>query len=364
MSSRFLRHFSVSLRRCVRRPACQQVLYFDSMSRRPTIADVARRCGVTPATVSYVLNGKDDMTSAAMRKKVNAAVQELGYAPDLAARNLNRQQTRIIGLFAPPRLHVSEGLNEAILEGASYVLQSSGYEVFFELPPMIGESHPMPFWRFDGAILMEGPRKSVADELDQRQVPYVSINSSVGKPLVSVLSDDAMGMNLALDYLAKMGHKRFAYANARPFHSKHYSVVERHEALVAGARRRKVFLSDGHETPFEDARRFVQEHVVDNRVTAVITYDHQLATFISAAALEMKLEIPRHFSLLCFNDVFPVMALFPAVTAIAVNGKEMGRIGSQMLLEQLSIGKRQKRGQIVRIEEKLIIRASTVPPVG
>ena len=64
---------------------------------RPTIADVARICGVTPATVSRVLNAKKKFsTSEAVREKILSTAQKLGYVPDLAARNLNRRSTRII----------------------------------------------------------------------------------------------------------------------------------------------------------------------------------------------------------------------------------------------------------------------------
>src|SRR2546423_7430941 len=67
---------------------------------RPTITDVARLCGVTPATVSRVLNGKQKFSaSEAVRQKIFATAHKLGYVPDLSARNLNRRATRIIGLL-------------------------------------------------------------------------------------------------------------------------------------------------------------------------------------------------------------------------------------------------------------------------
>src|SRR5204863_4642904 len=130
------------------------------MRDRPTITDVARLFGVTPATVSRVLNGKKKFsTSEAVREKILATSQKLGYVPDLAARNLNRRATRIIGLFASPQTHLAEGINESLLEGIAEVLHAGGYDVFFELSPNSAE-HGMPFWRFDGAILMQAPRQA------------------------------------------------------------------------------------------------------------------------------------------------------------------------------------------------------------
>src|SRR5438477_3586019 len=115
---------------------------------RPTITDVARLCGVTPATVSRVLNGKKKFTtSEAVREKILATAQKLGYVPDLAARNLNRRSTRIIGLFASPQTHVAEGINESLLEGIAEVLHAGGYDVFFELSASSSMDAALPFWR-------------------------------------------------------------------------------------------------------------------------------------------------------------------------------------------------------------------------
>src|SRR5687768_675617 len=100
---------------------------------RPTITDVARLCGVTAATVSRVLNGKKKFsTSEAVREKIFDTARKLGYVPDLAARNLNRKATHIIGLFASPQTHVAEGINESLLEGLAEVLHAGGYDVFLD----------------------------------------------------------------------------------------------------------------------------------------------------------------------------------------------------------------------------------------
>src|SRR4051812_30453036 len=132
---------------------------------RPTITDVARICGVTPATVSRVLNGKKKFSaSEAVREKILDTARKLGYVPDLAARNLNRRDTHIIGLFASPRTHVAEGINESLLEGIAEVLHAGGYDVFFELSSSDGPERGLPFWRFDGAILMQAPKAETITE--------------------------------------------------------------------------------------------------------------------------------------------------------------------------------------------------------
>src|SRR3954454_2863481 len=234
---------------------------------RPTISDVARICGVTPATVSRVLNGKKKFSaSEAVRQKIFETARKLGYVPDLAARNLNRRSTRIIGLFASPQTHVAEGINESLIEGIAETLHAGGYDVFFELSAL--SARAMPSWRFDGAILMQAPKPETVTELDRRRVPYVCVNERVGNPVASVLADDVMGMTRALEHLAQLGHRRIAYANARPSYLSHHSVTDRYETLLSAARQRRLDLVDGHDAPFASAGDFLRDAVVEGGATA------------------------------------------------------------------------------------------------
>lgn len=337
---------------------------FRRLSSRPTITDIAKIVGVTPATVSRVLNAKKEFSaSRPVREKILATAQMLGYVPDLAARNLNRKETRIIGLFASPLTHASEGINDALFEGLSEVLHAGGYDVFYELSAVATNARPLPFWRFDGAVLMQAPKPSTVAELDRRRVPYVCVNERVGRPLACVLSNDVMGMNRALDHLAQLGHKKVAYANARATYFSHYSVPERYETLLFGSRVRGMDLVAGHEAPFTSASDFLRNSVIEEGATAVITYDHNIAVNLVGAAPTLGLRIPQSVSLICFNDMFPVALLPPPLTAVAVSGREMGRIGGDLLLNHLLSASVQSE-RVVRVSEDLIVRASTARPRG
>jgi LacI family transcriptional regulator len=333
-----------------------------NVGSRPTITDVAKLCGVTPATVSRVLNGKQKFSaSEAVREKILDTARKLGYVPDLAARNLNRRNTRIVGLFASPQTHVAEGINESLIEGIAEVLHAGGYDVFFELSAVSGRDRALPFWRFDGAILMQAPRAETVAELDRRRVPYVCVNERVGNPAAFVVADDVMGMTHAVEHLLQLGHKRLAYANARATYFSHYSVTDRYETLLAIAKRRPLKLVEGHDTPFSSATEFLSNVVVEHGATAIITYDHHIAVSLLGTAGKMNLRVPHDFSLICFNDVFPVALLSPPLTAIAVSGREMGRIGADLLLNNLLAPHGQNKREI-RVPEDLIVRASTSTP--
>jgi LacI family transcriptional regulator len=334
--------------------------------KRPTITDVAKLCGVTPATVSRVLNAKSEFsTSDAVRERILETARKVGYVPDLAARNLNRQSTHIIGVFASPRTHIAEGINESLLEGIAGVLHPAGYDVFFELSPLNDIKHALPFWRFDGAILMQAPKPETVAELDRRRVAYVCVNERVGKPVAHVLADDTMGTNRVLDHLAQLGHKRIAYANARGTYFSHYSVGERYQTLLSGAKKRGMTLVPGHDQPFESPEEFINQSVKADGATAVITYDHHIAVVVVGASYAMGVKIPDDVSLVCFNDVFPIALLPPPLTAVKVSGHEMGRVGAELLLNALASKKTAAApgaSKEIRVPEDLVVRGSTAPP--
>jgi LacI family transcriptional regulator len=336
--------------------------YNPDVIKRVTLSDVAKVCGVTPATVSRVLNDKAEFTaSEAVRERILQTARKMGYVPDLAARNLNRQETHIIGVFASPYTHIAEGINESLLAGAASVLHPAGYDVFFEMSSAEKRKHALPFWRFDGALLIQQPKPETVQELDRRHVAYVCINEKIGKPAAYVLADDPMGMNMALDHLHQLGHSRIAYANAPSNYFSHYSVIDRYETLLSGVKERKMTLVEGHDQSPSSAGEFVEAAVSENGATAVISYDHQMAVKLVGAATAMNLRIPADFSLVCFNDVYPVGVLHPPLTVVAVSGREMGQMGADLLLNLLTSGKPGK-GKEIRVPESLIVRGSTAPP--
>ncbi len=308
------------------------------MSQRVTIVDVAKVCGVTPATVSRVLNQKKKFsTTETVRDRIFDAAKKMGYVPNLAARNLVRQETHIVGVFASPLTHIAEGINESLLEGFASVLHPAGYDVFFEMSPAESRKHAVPFWRFDGALLMQQPKPETVEELDRRGVPYVCVNEPRRQSAGEHPGRRCDGDGRAVEYLRQLGHKRIAYANTDPYYFSHYSITERYETLLASVKKHRMELVLGHEEPFKEAVNFLNLTVKANGATAIISYDHRIAVRLVGAAMTMGLRIPQDFSLICFNDVYPVELLSPPLTAVAVSGKEMGRIGRRSAAEAAGV---------------------------
>ena len=176
------------------------------MAKRTRLEDIAKLCGVSTATVSRILNKHSDFSaSAEVRKRVLETTARVGYAPDLAARNLNRKQTNLIGVFASPFTHFSQGINEPLMDGIAEVVHAHNFDAFFEISRQAPAANALPFWRFDGAILLQSPPPEITTALDTRKVPYVSLNEVIGKPVSTVLADDVMGTELALAQFRRVG---------------------------------------------------------------------------------------------------------------------------------------------------------------
>ena len=339
-------------------------------ARPPTIKDVARLSGVTPATVSRVLNAKRNFSvSPEVRARIEATAREIGYVPDLAARNLNRRQTRIVGVFAAPGTHFAEGINEKLLDGIAAVLHPAHYDVFFQLTGGDRGSPALPAWRFDGAIVMQAPRPETIAKLDHRRAPYVGVNESSPNALYNVLADDRMGMEKCLDHLHQLGHRRIAYVNARRTYLPHYSVAMRLEALVEGAPRRGMNVVARDDAAPADTTAFLRQAVRDG-ATACIAYDQYLAVTIVGAAAALGLRLPQDLSLICFNDLFPISILPTPLTAVSVNGYEIGRSGAELLLSRIQppdegrpagLPLPDSEGATIWVPEDLVVRASTAP---
>lgn len=332
-----------------------------SMRRRPRLEDIAKLCGVSTATVSRILNKDTDFSaSVEVRKRVLETSQRMGYAPDLAARNLNRKQTNLIGVFASPYTHFSAGINEPLLDGIAEVIHSQDYDAFFEISRREPTANVLPFWRFDGAILLQSPPPEITSALDARHVPYVSLNEVIGNPVSTVLADDIMGTTLAMQHFFELGHRRIAYANAHKVAFSHYSVNDRHDTVMRYAEQHEMQVADGHDVRFESADNFLANAVMTQRATAVLSYDHQIGIQLLSAASRLGLRVPDDFSLICFNDLFPVAELFPALTAVAVSGLAMGKMAGSLLIQSISGAGADLPSQI-KLPEKLVVRSSTGP---
>ncbi len=327
-----------------------------------TIREIAQKLNLSHTTVSRVLNNKKDVfVSDQTRMRVMTAAREMCYLPNLAARSLRDSKTNMVGVFGSPRIQLDSGLIPAIIRGIRSVLQAGNLDLFFAFSLEGDEDRSaLPAWRFDGAIVLQTPTPATIRHLIELGQPFICINEWV-EEVPCILCDDASGTRQALNYLHSLGHQRIAYANSAVWHFDHYSIRERHDTFVTWIREQNLPLLAGHEdrSALTDRTAFVRSAMIDQKATAVLAYDHVVAIDIMSAAQRLGLRIPQDFSLVGFNDEYLVDRLEPALTVVAPESEEMGRLGAGMLLRRLAD---ETVPATTRVPEALIIRRSTAAP--
>jgi len=328
-----------------------------------TIREIAQKLNISHTTVSRVLsNKKDTFIADETRQRVLDAAKEIGYRPNLAARSLRDARTNMVGVFGSPRIRLDTGLIPEIIQGIRSVLSVRHFDLFFAFSPEGDQiNSALPAWRFDGAIVLQAPMPATIRHLIEFGQPFVCINEKIDEA-PCILCDEESATRQSLEYLRSLGHRRIAYANASSWHFDHYSVQERHDTYLAWMQEQGAIPVGEHadRTQGMDRTAFLRRAVIEQKATAVLAYDHVVAVDVVSAAQRLGLEIPRDFSLLNFNNEFPVEHLAPPLTVTAPESYEMGRLGAELLLRRMEAPE-EEIPTITRVPAKLILRASTAP---
>ena len=185
--------------------------------KRTTIKDIAKAVGVTPAVVSYVLNGKKYKVSDETFSKVQNAIKELNYIPNLTARSLVNSKSRLIGVIIPQtedssQLLLTNPFYSEIVSGFESKLREYGYHMLLSGVDK-GKSYldTSVQRNLDGAIIMGIYQEQFYEELKQARIPIILIDSYISDNyFYRVGIDDEYGGYIATKYLIDQGHREIA----------------------------------------------------------------------------------------------------------------------------------------------------------
>lgn len=334
--------------------------------KRPTVREIALRCEVSVATVSRVLNAnfKNGFSvSKELHDRIIRTAEELGYRPNLAARNLVQQRTHIVAILG---LHVfcewPTSIYQLTCDAAIRQLQNHGYNVCTSAPNLEKDNTELPPWRVDGVIVVQECSKETIDEMERIQLPYVVVNGVGGPSCTAVVPDDINATKRAIAHLLDLGHKRIAYAGQSPEHRHHISIEHRHVTYFTELNANGLEPISGHEKCFTSGLDFLVSAVLKQQATAIIAYDHIIAMQILHNAKTLNLEIPRQVSLICFNDEKFCDLVVPSLTTMRVPSEKMGQKAAEILLDKMESPQRSVT-KYVKLNEDLVIRSSTAKPL-
>jgi DNA-binding LacI/PurR family transcriptional regulator len=326
------------------------------------MADVARRAGVSPITVSRVSNGYPGVTEAT-RAQVQAAMLELGYRPNSAARALKSGRFRTIGVVT---FTLSTTGNMRTVDAIATAAAHAGYATTL-LPveaPTRSEVHGaltrLHELAVDAVIVIMEVRL-----LDHAQVTVplgvhtVVVDSDAGDRYAVVDTDQADGARQAVEHLLALGH-RTVWHVAGPDSSFAARTRARAWREVLEARGAAVpALLAGDWSP-ESGYRAGQVLAADPTCTAVFVANDQMALGVYRALAEAGRRVPRDVSVIGFDDVPEAAQYTPPLTTVHQDFDAVGRLCVERVIEGLA-GDGHRTGTTL-VPTTLAVRGSTGPP--
>ena|SRR5581483_1377961 len=328
-----------------------------------TIKDVARRAGVSPMTVSRVINSSPSV-SPATRSRVEEAIADLGYIPSRLARGLSARRTGTLALIVPD---VANPFFTLIVRGSEDVARRAGYRLLLcdtradlELEREVIDE--LIAHRVEGILIAPVSDRSREHlrRLGRFGVPFVLVDRTVpGVDADTVLGDSAGGARRLVDHLIALGHRRIgmitesnAVSTARDRRSGYEAAL-----AAAGIDPDPHLLVEGSVDPaggWDGMRRLLE---LDEPPTAVFTVNNLVALGAIEAVRASGREVPDDVALVCFDDIDYASRLHPFLTVMEQPAETFGTLGTQLLLER--IGSRAPvRTRTVVLPAEFVVRRS------
>jgi LacI family transcriptional regulator len=327
-----------------------------------TIRDVARRSGVSVATVSRVFNDYPDVSDAT-RERVLAAARDLEYSPSAAARTLVGRRSQLIGvgLFTgSEHPDIEHPFFQDVLVGLKHGVGARGYDVLLfatELPG--GYLRRARHHRVDGVALWGVDRHDPElPILVEAGIPLVTIDLVVeGAHATWVSSDSVAGARLAVRHLHELGHRRIAtiagLAATKPGGDRLRGYREETASLGLGTLERE---GDFYAASGKAAMRELL--ALPEPPTAVFAASDLMAFGAVEAILEAGLRVPDDISVVGFDDIAAARLVHPRLTTIRHDRVALGQAAAEALVDEIELPAARPPAPVT-LPVELVVRDST-----
>ncbi len=336
---------------------------------RVTINDVAGRAGVSPMTVSRVINDEGSVREST-RAAVNVAIRELGYSPNRAAQSLaTGNQMQVCLLYANPS---STYLSETLLGALEQVRENDTQLVVAECGGE-ADAEEIILEQLKGGIsgvllvppLADSPR--LLDLLQERDVPAVRMGPQLnGERISSVMIDDRSAARRMTEYLIELGHERIGFITGDPRYlvSKARKKGYRDALQAAGIEWRPELVVTGRfsfRSGLDAAERLL---ALPERPTAISASNDEMAAAVISVAHRHHIDVPGELTVTGFDDTLLATTVWPEITTIRQPIGEMSHAAINLLTR--GIRARRAGGDTVcehlTLDYSLITRESSASP--
>ena len=328
---------------------------------RPTVKDIARHAGVSPATVSLVLRNSP-LVAETTRAGVQSSIHSLGYVYDRAAANLRARLTHTVGLVI---CEITNPFYAALAAGVDNALDQAGWVAFVANTSESPERQSrfiarMREHRVDGILLApaEGTSPSSINELGRQGLPVVQMLRRVGQRNGDYVSADfRLGMALAAEHLIRLGHRRIAFIGggrrvtpARDRAEAFREILPRF-GLPVGPIVKCMPTREGGASAIEELFRTKAA-----APTAVLCHNDLCALGAMLGLVDRGLVPGRDVAVIGFDNIPEAAMHRPALTTVAIGAREIGEEAARLLLRRIKSP--EASSESIVLPPKLIIRSS------
>ncbi len=328
-----------------------------------TIKDIAKRAGVSIATVSYVINNTRHVSDE-LKKRIITVMEEVDYQPNRAAGSLRKKSTNTIGLIVPD---ISNPIYAELSRIIEDCLSSRGFTIILSnsehnLKKEISSITMLRTMRVDGFIIIPASSdNNHINKLVKSDVPMVILDRPVeGIIADGVFIDHYKAVFDATAYLANLNHKNIGYID-KSFNVPHKS--HRLDGYRAALKKHRLEYNKNLHievgVSFEDGARAMEILLQKNpRPTAVIAFDDVIAMGAIRTCHDHRLDIPGDISIMGFDDMPLCLYTVPRLSTICYPRYRMAETACSMLLERINDEDNRKK-QEVTLPLDLVIRETT-----
>jgi LacI family transcriptional regulator len=328
-----------------------------------TIYDVAREANVSMATVSRVVNGNPNVKPTT-RKKVQEAIDRLGYRPNAVARGLASKKTTTVGVIIPDISNIfyselARGIEDiATMYKYNIILSNSDQnkdKEFHLLNTMLGK-------QVDGIVFMSGNiTEEHVEEFEKSPVPIVlaaSVESTNTVPAVTI--DVEQAAYDAVTEFANKGHKKIAFVTGplnEPINAEKKLNGYKRAIEDAGLSYNEELVIEGDYTYDSGIEGFERIHELEDKPTAVFVGTDEMALGVIHSAQDLGYSIPNDFEIISFDNTRLALMVRPQLTSVVQPMYDIGAVAMRLLTKFMN--KENVEEQIVTLPHRIEFRNST-----
>ncbi len=305
-----------------------------------SIKDVARLAGVSIATVSRVIN-KVDVVNEETKKKVNEAIKQLGYSPNIVAQSLKTQRSRSIGILVPD---ISSQFYPEVVRGAEDIANMYDYSIIlcnsdFDIEKEKKYIKVMKEKMVDGMLYMSSSLDpeilQYIKEMGMKTVLVETKEEDEAFPSVTI--DNRAAARDAVNFLISKGNRKIAYIGIKK--EKRNAWAKRFDGYEDALKE--------HGIPLDEALTYygdLKAQTGYKGINSILEYQTPDAVFCGSDEIAMGvinglrdkgIRVPEDIDVMGFNDIYEASIFYPKISTIAQPMYDMGSVGMRVLVKIL-----------------------------